>query len=353
MWAPPSIARARLNRDAWTARSHAYLLELALASSGAAREPSLPPPCTLSDESWRGEGARVSVADARRARWAPGLCGDWRMRECDARCADGLAAAAEAVRSGVPILMRGGAAVLAPVVSSMNSVEELSKKIDADELVHVMHAPPAARGQFTYFFGEHGGEGACAAPLNSHVRMGWADVVRQLKLPGRAGKGGEKGGGKGGGASRDGLFYLQLSLARRRFDSGEDRMETGVRSRAYLRGLEDAIGVDPMARLATPLGRWALSNLFVGPAGTLAPCHYDMHDNIFMQVRRWPICPPSASCPHKCRLTAHDFAMCLVQRDALLVGRHAAVVGAGSSDGVARSRDGVRLLVASYGRRRC
>ena len=131
--------------------------------------------------------------------------------------------------------MRGGAAVLAPVVSSMSSVEELSKKIDADELVHVMHAPPAARGQFTYFFGEHGGEGACAAPLNSHVRMGWAEVVRQLKL-GRAGKGGGKGGagGKGGGAGRDGLYYLQLSLARRRFDSGADRMETGVRSRAYL-----------------------------------------------------------------------------------------------------------------------
>jgi len=39
-----------------------------------------------------------------------------------------------------------------------------------------------------------------------------------------------------------------------------------------------------MADLAAQLGPWQSSMLYVGPSGTLAPCHWDALDNIFTQL---------------------------------------------------------------------
>ena len=45
-----------------------------------------------------------------------------------------------------------------------------------------------------------------------------------------------------------------------------------------------AVRSPPMCPLAAELGPWQSSMLYVGPAGTLAPCHWDALDNTFVQL---------------------------------------------------------------------
>ena len=61
-------------------------------------------------------------------------------------------------------------------------------------------------------------------------------------------------------------------------------MRAGV-SDDLLELLSAAVHAPPMSDLVKPLGAWTLSKLYVGPADTLAPCHWDGLDNCFASFR--------------------------------------------------------------------
>ena len=96
--------------------------------------------------------------------------------------------------------------------------------------------------------------------------------------------------------------YLQMAVANRR-GGARDALGAGGSSAASMAGagspqLLDGLqarmsGDGLMAKLSSRLGPWTTSMLYAGPAGTLAPCHWDALDNVFVQVAR----PPSPSSP--------------------------------------------------------
>lgn len=117
-------------------------------------------------------------------------------------------------------------------------------------------------------------------PVNRRLTCEWNDdLLRRLR------------GGAGGGGS-DGTHYMQLSLTTRVGGMSEALGANGatalpMRSSGpapLLRALEGAVRDGPMARLASRLGPWQSSMLYVGPVGTLAPCHWDALDNVFVQL---------------------------------------------------------------------
>ena len=89
-----------------------------------------------------------------------------------------------------------------------------------------------------------------------------------------------------------GTHYVQLSLATR---AGGGRPALGACGTtrlpmrtagppSLLAQLQAAVTSPPLAPLASQLGPWQSSMLYVGPVGTLAPCHWDALDNIYTQL---------------------------------------------------------------------
>ena len=79
---------------------------------------------------------------------------------------------------------------------------------------------------------------------------------------------------------------MQLAMAARLGGiAGGSSSEMGTRvSPRILDQLLAAMRSGPMHDLCTSLGPWSVSNLYVGPGDTLAPCHWDSTDNFFLQL---------------------------------------------------------------------
>jgi hypothetical protein len=235
-------------------------------------------------------------------RWAESLCGG-SVRECDMRSAAGVAAARAAVAAQVPIVMRGASSVLAPeVCAELSSLERLDALL-AELDVTVLRAPREAKGRFTYYR-EVEARGAEAAmvppPVNERVLMKWEEL-RALVVGGGASEGAPaKSGANKGGALRKGAkggrsatardgshYYMQLAIAARQggLHGGDPRngMATRVSPR-LLAQLQSGMRAGPLHEVTAPLGDWSVSNLYVGPPDTLAPCHWDALDNLFVQL---------------------------------------------------------------------
>ena len=125
-------------------------------------------------------------------------------------------------------------------------------------------------------------------PVNQRLIMHWEEFVVRLEEAKRrqAAPDVAADGGSRGGAGDESVYYMQLALASRTGGIGTGS-HAGVSTRvsAYmLESLQASLRDGPMAELATSLGAWTVTNLYVGPAATLAPCHWDAMDNIFMQL---------------------------------------------------------------------
>ena len=205
-------------------------------------------------------------------RWASELAGG-AVRECDAGSAEGLAAAAAAVRRRLPIVLRGAAAALLPGHERLASEAALAEALATVPLT-VLHAPRDAGRRFSYYFTEHAARHEPPPPpLNMKLKLSWDEFVRRLRAP-----------------PTEGAVYAQVDLATREGTAlralAKDRadMRAGV-SDDLLELLSAAVHAPPMSDLVKPLGAWTLSKLYVGPADTLAPCHWDGLDNFFVQLQ--------------------------------------------------------------------
>jgi hypothetical protein len=228
---------------------------------------------------WRSTPARP------KQEWLPAdrrfvaeLCGGV-VCECDVSTPAGLAAARDAVVRRVPIVMRGGAStLLGGAAEKLGSVDAISGHLRG-RAVTVLHAPPETGGRFTYYFDENAYEWNLMAPppVNKRLSVLWDDaLLAKLRTSGGA----------------NGTHYVQLGLATRAGGSMEALCATGrtpvpMRSAGppdLLEALQLAVRSSPMGELAECLGVWQSSMLYVGPSGTLAPCHWDALDNIFSQL---------------------------------------------------------------------
>jgi hypothetical protein len=223
------------------------------------------------------------------ARWLPALCGG-RVLECDLQTAAGLAAARVAVAARRPIVMRNAARRLVPMTAELSSMEGLRRHLRGVD-VTVLKAPRAVDGIFTYYFDAKAAKqhGVMAPPpVNQRLIMRWEEFVARLGEAKRRRAAPEAAGdgGSAGVAGDEFTYYMQLALASRTGGIGAGS-HAGVSTRVsehILKSLQASLRDGPMAELAASLGPWTVTNLYVGPAGTLAPCHWDAMDNIFMQL---------------------------------------------------------------------
>ena len=229
-------------------------------------------------------------------RFDPSLCGGT-VQTCDVRTASGLAAARDAVARRVPIHMKGGgAALLGKAAAELGSAQAIGKHLRGRP-VSVLFAPGAVGGRFTYYFDENAYEWNLMAPppVNRRLTLLWDEALLET-LKGEGGKGGETAGKGGETAGKrgegGGTHYVQLSLATR---VGGAQQALGANGRTalpmkspgpppLLEALQSAVRGAPMGELSEQLGPWQSSMLYVGPSGTLAPCHWDALDNLFTQL---------------------------------------------------------------------
>ena len=240
-------------------------------------------------------------------RFNPAVCGG-RVASCDVSTPDGLEIARQAVAARRPVLLRGGARTLLGHVSEeLSSTDGLSEHLSGRD-VSVLYAPPNVARRFTYYFDDNRYEWNLMAPppVNKVLSLPWdADLIAKLR-------GGSDESGAGGSDAPadapadaladaptdapadapDGVYYMQLSLATRTGGAvaalgahGASPLPMhGAASEALVRDLQAAVRSEPMSLLASELGVWQSSMLYVGPAGTLAPCHWDHLDNVFTQA---------------------------------------------------------------------
>ena len=255
--------------------------------------------CRVADAAWREvvSPPPPPVADPR---WEPCLCGDWRVLEVDLRTPAGRTKANAAVAARLPIVMRHAAEVLQPAVcSELRTLEGVGALLDGTD-VTVLKANAAARARFTYYqpneqARHRPGSVMAPPPVNDRLIMTWREFASALKHD--SGGGGGGGGGKKQQRSQRQQqarqrasaehHYMQLALAARSGGisaSPDQQMATRVSER-ILRSLQAAMRPrEPHGELVSTLGPWTVSNLYVGPAGTLAPCHWDALDNTFVQL---------------------------------------------------------------------
>ena len=304
--------------------TEASVLEAAARGAKAAGGPADFVPIAPSEWRHESEAPTVDVSaegtDVLRAatsfRFVAALCGG-SVHTCDVSTPEGLESARQAVAARRPIVMRGGASALLghSLAAELGSTERIGTHL-AGRDVSVLYAPPNVAKRFTYYFGENRYEWNLMAPpaVNKVLSMPWSDeLVDKLRglhageptssrgdadggnggdggRGGGGGKGGNAGGGGDGGG--DGVFYMQLSIAT---CAGGAASALGANGSTALpmRGtvgdellgeLTSAVRSEPMSHLSSELGVWQSSMLYIGPVGTLAPCHWDHLDNVFTQL---------------------------------------------------------------------
>ena len=215
--------------------------------------------------SWTDGTAPSPVAGQR---WAPELCGA-RVVECDVRTTAGLQAARAAYAARRPVVLKHARHVIAPdVCAELGDLKRLSALL-AGVNVTVLSADRAARGRFTYYHDVPKSGVAdvrhrelMAPPqVNGRIIMSWEKFYAALRKPPHPGQ----------------YVYMQLALAARKGGIGSDPhagMATRVSPR-LLDQLQRAMRSGPFAELSAGLGPWTVTNLYTGPADTLAPCHWD------------------------------------------------------------------------------
>jgi hypothetical protein len=238
---------------------------------------------------WRSNVKRPAAPTDR---FVDGLCGGC-VQECDLRTTAGLQAARAAITARLPIILRHAAKVITPeTCSELGSVASLAKLLRGQD-VTVLKAPRQARSRFTYYHDLPDETVARVAavsdererrrhqqliqppPANARIIMKWEAFARQLKcemaadvpLPAET-------------------HYMQLAMAVRggTIKAGHQSPMTTRVSERILKQLLIAMERGPLAQLTSSFGPWTVSNLYCGPAGTLAPCHWDAMDNVFMQL---------------------------------------------------------------------
>ena len=270
------------------ALADAALLEAAVlgakqAPPGTARSfaPTAPSEWCHADSDERG----ADESEGETKRYMADVCGGL-VQECDVRTDKGLERARDAIRRRIPVVMRGGAqALLGEAAQQMQSVAALDKHL-AGGKVSVLFAPPETARRFTYYFDENAYDWNLMAPppVNKRLAIEWTpELVATIRdAESRAAQG----------LQPHGTFYLQLALATRMGGPKDAIGANGATPLAMrssgcdelLAQLQEAIRSPPMSKLAAQLGPWQSSMLYVGPAGTLAPCHWDALDNIFTQL---------------------------------------------------------------------
>lgn len=247
--------------------------------------------CATPTSSWRGAPWAHEDADQKEAtplRFMREVCGG-HVQECDVSTPSGLEAATRAVRERVPIVLRGGAPhLLGRARDELHSLESLSRHLQGTP-VSVLFAPPETSRRFTYYFDENAYDWNLMAPppVNKRRTLEWGEgLVEALRGGGPPEEGAVP-------SSAAGTHYVQLSLGVRA-GGPKDAMgangATPLPMRCFagrdslLAPLQEAIRTPPMANLTSQLGPWQSSMLYVGPVGTLAPCHWDALDNLFTQL---------------------------------------------------------------------
>ena len=228
--------------------------------------------------SWTAESGGAPAAEPGQ-RWAAGVCGSC-VAECDLRTAEGLKAARAAYVARRPIILRHASEVIAPdVCAELGDVTRLSALLKGLD-VTVLRADRAAKGRFTYYHdvskrdaerGDARHRKMMAPPqVNERVLMSWEQFYRALRAHQQS----------------DTYYYMQLAIAARQGGISSDPT-AGVSTRVsprILASLQAAMRAGPLHRLTRDLGPWTVSNLYCGPANTLAPCHWDALDNTFLQL---------------------------------------------------------------------
>ena len=277
----------------------AALLVAARRGAGAAgAAPSFAP---VEPSAWRDSDAAALAETVSRCRWDGALVGG-QVRACDLSTADGVAKARDAITRRLPIVMRGGASSLllgkGLAEEALGSLASIRRHLHGRE-VTVLESSPDAAARFTYYFDEKAYEWSFAAPppVNRRRTVKWdAALEAQLQAAPAIGKApcvDADAKGPSSGCAR-GTSYMQLGVAARRGTAhaavadGSGRSVDTMSSAAspeLLARLQDRMaGEGLMADLAGRLGPWTTSMLYVGPPGTLAPCHWDALDNIFVQT---------------------------------------------------------------------
>lgn len=186
------------------------------------------------------------------------------LSRADVGTPEGLAEGAHAVKARRPIVMTS-AWQLVPGAESWDR-QRLREELNAPgSVVQVLRADVRTR-RYSYFRDRP--EDVCAheaRAINDRLLMSFAEFERLAQ-------------GEGSG-THGGAYYMQTQIAER---SGEQmRSRT---SQALLQQLCDAMTQRPLQELASCLGPWVISLLYLGPPGTLTPAHYDAYDNVYLQL---------------------------------------------------------------------
>ena len=218
------------------------------------------------------EGSPPRHADGQR--WTAAICGG-RVMEVDLRTPAGLQAAKAAVHARRPVVMKHASSVLVPeVCAELGDVKRLGALLKGIDLT-VLKARREAKGRFTYYHDvapeavERDRKFLAPPPVNERVLMHWDEFHRALRRTG------------------DEYHYMQLAVAARQGGMGGSA-DAGVTTRVsprILKSLQEGMRAGPLHELTSTLGPWTVSNLYCGPAGTLAPCHWDALDNTFLQLK--------------------------------------------------------------------
>jgi hypothetical protein len=270
MWRPQS--QAELSTVFWLTACSPGLV------GGMARGNAAPSFERIQDSSWRDQKRPTARKEAR---WTNDVCGGC-VHEVDMRTEAGRKAACAAVEARRPIVMRHAAGVLQPTASEKLSSLESIGSVLGDRDVTVLRSGERAKSVFTYYHDHvqaHPTAGSVMKPphVNDRLLMQWDEFTAQLRS---GGQGVQR-------QTTDEAYYMQLALAARAGGVGNQSsaaMETRI-SQGLLAELQAAMRRgEPMHALTKTLGPWTVSNFYVGPAGTLAPCHYDALDNTFLQL---------------------------------------------------------------------
>mmetsp|Transcript_98261 Transcript_98261/g.305595 ORF Transcript_98261/g.305595 Transcript_98261/m.305595 type:complete len:566 (+) Transcript_98261:46-1743(+) len=239
------------------------------------------------------EAGAVAAHRGSVGRYEPWLCGA-QLLPLDVGAPENWSAVLDAVAKRQPVLMRlegggvaaGGTAIrgdehralLLPSAGKWDT-SYLQEHMGTWGGCHVMRALDA-RKRYLYYFDEQPGRdmSACmgvAREASEDLSMSFSDFLHAARE---------------GADSESGLLYLQTPLFERRApagpgDPGGVSLCPGM-DRAMLadwRELDDE-RLCALQREGS-LGQWSRSQLFVGPSGTLSPCHYDQYDNLFLQLR--------------------------------------------------------------------
>ena len=251
---------------------------------------------------WRDENTAILKPSAPACRWNPTLAGG-SVLCCDVSTSDGVAAARDAIERRVPIVMRGGAAselLGQGLTTSLASLEGVRSHLEGREVTVLQSAPDTA-SRFTYYFDEkaYNWNFAAPPPINRRLTLRWDSALEaRLQMPGTRACSHDTecrratDGSCGDADVRSGTCYMQLGVAARRGgaynatsdDAATAKMGTAASPELLNRLRERMTDGGLMASLVPALGPWTTSMLYVGPAGTLAPCHWDALDNIFVQT---------------------------------------------------------------------